>query len=140
VDLEINFKSRRDSEIHPMMDGARALRASARHREGAIRDFFHVSGQPTVLLGRYGRFGRLMKKPNVQSPGGLLMSKLISAVLAAAFAVATVSPVAFAQTKEEKAAPSKAAVDAACKDKKPGDVVKVDGKDVKCPAPKSAPK
>ena len=61
------------------------------------------------------------------------MSKLISAVLAAAFAVATVSPVAFAQTKEEKA---KAAVDAACKDKKPGDVVKVDGKDVKCPAPK----
>ena len=69
------------------------------------------------------------------------MSKLISAVLAAAFAVATVSPVAFAQEKEKKAAPSKAAaLDAACKDKKPGDVVKVDGKDVKCPAPKSAPK
>jgi hypothetical protein len=86
-------------------------------------------------------FGRLLKTLNVQSPGGLLKSKLISAVLAAAFAVATVSPVAFAQTKEEKkAAPSKAAVDAACKDKKPGDVVKVDGKDVKCPAPKSAPK
>ena len=34
----------------------------------------------------------------------------------------------------------KSPVDAACKDKKPGDVVKVDGKDVKCPAPKSAPK
>jgi hypothetical protein len=85
-------------------------------------------------------FGRLMRKPNVQSPGGLLMSKLISALLAAAFAVATVSPVAFAQTKEEKAAKSKAALDAACKDKKPGDVVKVDGKDVKCPKPKSAPK
>ena len=68
------------------------------------------------------------------------MSKLIGAVLAAAFAVATVSPVAFAQTKEEKAKASKAALDAACKDKKPGDVVKVDGKDVKCPAPKSAPK
>jgi hypothetical protein len=68
------------------------------------------------------------------------MSKLISAVLAAAFAVATVSPVAFAQEKKETAAPSKAAVDAACKDKKPGDVVKVDGKDVKCPAAKSAPK
>jgi hypothetical protein len=55
------------------------------------------------------QFGRLLKTPNVQSPGGLQ-------------------------------APSKAAVDAACKDKKPGDVVKVDGKDVKCPAPKSAPK
>jgi hypothetical protein len=68
------------------------------------------------------------------------MSKLISAVFAAAFAVATVSPVAFAQEKKEKAAASKAAVDAACKDKKPGDVVKVDGKDVKCPKPKSEPK
>jgi hypothetical protein len=64
------------------------------------------------------------------------MSKLISAVLAAAFAVATVSPVAFAQEKKEKAAPSTAALDAACKDKKPGDVVQVDGKDVKCQAPK----
>jgi pentapeptide MXKDX repeat protein len=64
------------------------------------------------------------------------MSKLISAVFAAAFAVATVSPAAFAQEKKEKAEPSKAAVDAACKDKMAGDVVKVDGKDVKCPAPK----
>jgi hypothetical protein len=68
------------------------------------------------------------------------MSKLTSAVLAAAFAVATVSPVAFAQEKEKKAPASTAAVEAACKDKKAGDVVKVDGKDVKCPAPKSAPK
>jgi hypothetical protein len=64
------------------------------------------------------------------------MNKLVSAVFAAAFAVATVSPVAFAQEKKEKAEPSKAALDAACKDKKPGDTVKVDGKDVKCPAPK----
>ncbi|HJS75990.1 MAG TPA: hypothetical protein VJ778_01155 [Burkholderiales bacterium] len=63
------------------------------------------------------------------------MSKLISAVLAAAFAVATVSPVAFAQTKDDKAK-SMAALEAACKGKKAGDVVKVDGKDVKCPAPK----
>jgi hypothetical protein len=63
------------------------------------------------------------------------MSKLISAVLAAAFAVATVSPVAFAQTKDDKAA-KKAALEAACKDKKAGDMVKVEGKDVKCPAPK----
>lgn len=28
------------------------------------------------------------------------------------------------------------AIAAACKDKKPGDMVKVDGKDVKCPEPK----
>jgi hypothetical protein len=28
------------------------------------------------------------------------------------------------------------AIAAACKDKKPGDTVKVDGKDVKCPEPK----
>jgi hypothetical protein len=66
------------------------------------------------------------------------MRKLISAVLAAAFAVATISPVAFAQEKEKKAPASKAAVAEACKDKKAGDVVKVDGKDVKCPAPKKA--
>ena len=68
------------------------------------------------------------------------MSKLTSAVLAAAFAVATVSPVAFAQTKDGKADATKAALDAACKDKKPGDVVKVDGKDTKCPEAKAAKK
>jgi hypothetical protein len=62
------------------------------------------------------------------------MSKLLTAVLSAAFLVATFSPVAFAQEKK----PSPLA--AACKGKKPGDMVKVDGKDVKCPAPKSAPK
>ena len=59
------------------------------------------------------------------------MSKLISAVLAAAFAVATVSPVAFAQEKKEADK-----IAAACKGKKAGDMVKVDGKDVKCPAAK----
>lgn len=69
------------------------------------------------------------------------MSKLTSAVLAAAFAVATVSPVAFAQTKDGKTDASKtAALEAACKDKKPGDVVKVDGKDTKCPDAKPAKK
>ena len=69
------------------------------------------------------------------------MSKLTSAVLAAAFAVATVSPVAFAQTKDGKTDASKtAALEAACKDKKPGDVVKVDGKDTKCPEAKAAKK
>ncbi len=60
------------------------------------------------------------------------MSKLIGVVLAAAFALVTVSQVAFAQ--EKKADP----VAAACKGKKAGDMVKVDGKDVKCPAPKAA--
>jgi Spy/CpxP family protein refolding chaperone len=59
------------------------------------------------------------------------MSKLLTTLLAATFAVATLTPVAFAAKHEaaEKLA-------AACKGKKPGDVVKVDGKDVKCPAPK----
>ena len=33
-------------------------------------------------------------------------------------------------------AKNKEAVAAACKDKKPGDKVKVDGKEVKCPKPK----
>jgi hypothetical protein len=61
------------------------------------------------------------------------MSKLLTTLLAAAFAAATVTPVAFAQEKKESP------LAAACKGKKPGDVVKVDGKDVKCPAPKSAP-
>jgi len=62
------------------------------------------------------------------------MNKFLTAVLVALFAAVTVSPVAIAQ--EKKSDP----VAAACKDKKPGDMVKVDGKDVKCPAPKSAPK
>lgn len=58
------------------------------------------------------------------------MSKFLATLLAAAFAVATLTPIAFAAKHEmnEKVA-------AACKDKKPGDMVKVDGKDVKCPAP-----
>jgi transcription elongation GreA/GreB family factor len=83
------------------------------------------------------------------------MSKLLATALAAVFAVVTVSPVAFAQEKkEEMKAPAKAPTTAptkaeptkespvakACKGKKPGDVVKVDGKDVKCPAPAAAKK
>ena len=62
------------------------------------------------------------------------MTKLLTALLAAMFATVTLAPVAFAQDK--KADP----VAAACKGKKAGDVVKVDGKDVKCPAPKAAAK
>jgi len=60
------------------------------------------------------------------------MNKFLTAVLVALFAAVTVSPVAIAQ--EKKSDP----VAAACKDKKPGDMVKVDGKEVKCPAPKAA--
>jgi len=58
------------------------------------------------------------------------MSKLLTTLLAATFAAATLTPIAFAakHTMDEKLA-------TACKDKKAGTVVKVDGKDVKCPAP-----
>ena len=63
------------------------------------------------------------------------MTKLLSVLLAAMFATMTLAPVAFAQDMK-KANP----VAAACKGKKAGDVVKVDGKDVKCPAPKAAAK
>jgi len=62
------------------------------------------------------------------------MSKSISAVLAAAFAVAIVSPAAFAQTADQKKATAQATAKA-CQGKAAGTVVKVDGKDVKCPAP-----
>lgn len=62
------------------------------------------------------------------------MTKHLTVLLAAMFTTVALAPVAFAQEKK-KANP----VAAACKDKKPGDVVKVDGKDVKCPAPKAAP-
>jgi len=57
------------------------------------------------------------------------MSKLLSMLLAAAFAVVTVAPVAFAQ--EKKADP----LAEACKGKKAGDEVTVGGKKEKCPAP-----
>lgn len=61
------------------------------------------------------------------------MSKLLTTLLAATFAAATLTPVAFAAKHEMQKKDS--AVAAACKGKKPGDMVKVDGKDVKCPAP-----
>jgi hypothetical protein len=66
------------------------------------------------------------------------MTKLISAVLAA-FAVASVSPAVFAQAKDAKADSAKA-LETACKGKKAGDTVKVDGKDTKCPDTKAAKK
>jgi pentapeptide MXKDX repeat protein len=46
--------------------------------------------------------GRLPQTTDIQLPRGLPMSKLLTAVLAAVFAVVTVSPVAFAQQKMEE--------------------------------------
>lgn len=66
------------------------------------------------------------------------MSKLLTTLLAVIFAAVTVTPVAFAAKHEMEKKEN--AVATACKDKKPGDMVKVDGKDVKCPAPAAAKK
>jgi hypothetical protein len=41
------------------------------------------------------------KQPNVQPPKGNVMSKLLTALLAATFAAVTVTPVAFAAEKED---------------------------------------
>jgi len=66
------------------------------------------------------------------------MSKLLTTLLAATFAAAIMTPIAFAAKHEM--AKKESAVATACKGKKPGDMVKVDGKDVKCPAPAAAKK
>jgi len=76
-------------------------------------------------------FGRLLQTTNRSTTERKdIMSKLLTTLLAATFAAATLTPIAFAakHTMDEKTA-------TACKDKKAGDMVKVDGKDVKCPAP-----
>ncbi len=57
------------------------------------------------------------------------MTKLLSVLIAGTFAVTSLIPVAFAADKPD-------AVAEACKGKQPGDEVTVDGKKVKCPAPK----
>jgi hypothetical protein len=57
------------------------------------------------------------------------MSKLLSALVAGLFAVATVTPIAFAAEKKDPMAD-------ACKGKKAGDEVTVDGKKMKCPEAK----
>jgi hypothetical protein len=64
------------------------------------------------------------------------MRKLLTTLLAATFAVATLTPVAFAAKHEMK----ESALTTACKGKKPGDEVTVDKKKVKCPAPAAAKK
>ena len=56
------------------------------------------------------------------------MTKLLSVLIAGTIAVTSLIPVAFAQKPD--------AVADACKGKKPGDEVTVDGKKVKCPAAK----
>jgi len=63
------------------------------------------------------------------------MSKLLTTLLAAAFTAATLTPVAFAakHTVEERMA-------TACKGKKAGTEVTVDGKKVKCPEAKAMKK
>ncbi|HLF38908.1 MAG TPA: hypothetical protein VI545_04430 [Burkholderiales bacterium] len=63
------------------------------------------------------------------------MSKLLTTLLAATFAAAILTPVAFAakHTMEERSA-------TACKGKKAGTEVTVDGKKVKCPGVKAAKK
>ena len=64
------------------------------------------------------------------------MSKLLTTLLAATFATATLTPIAFA-AKHEMSKESAAALTAACKGKKPGDEVTVDKKKVKCPDAKA---
>ena len=61
------------------------------------------------------------------------MTKLLSALVAATFATASMTPIAFAADKSEKKGETLAEV---CKDKKAGDEVTVDGKKMKCPAAK----
>ena len=56
--------------------------------------------------------------------------KLLSALAATTFAVASFTPIALAGEKKDDA------VADACKGKKTGEEVMVDGKMVKCPAPK----
>ena len=60
------------------------------------------------------------------------MKKTLLSLIAVAFVAAT--SLAFAAKHNTEA------VMAACKDKKPGTMVKVDGKDVKCPKPKAEKK
>ena len=59
------------------------------------------------------------------------MKKLLTSLLAVSFIAGLgLSTASFADKHMNEA------IAKACKDKKPGDVVKVDGKEVKCPEPK----
>lgn len=61
------------------------------------------------------------------------MNKLLTSLMAIAFIAGLGLSTSSMANKHMGEATAKA-----CKDKKPGDMVKVDGKDVKCPEPKSA--
>ncbi len=63
------------------------------------------------------------------------MTKLLSTLVAATFAVVSLTPVAFATEKK-----GNSALADACKGKKAGEEVTVDGKTVKCPEPTAAKK
>ena len=63
------------------------------------------------------------------------MKKLIAAIVMGMFTLSA-TPAAFAM-KHEMSKESAAALATACKGKKPGDEVTVDGKKVKCPAPEA---
>jgi hypothetical protein len=65
------------------------------------------------------------------------MSKLLTTFLAATFAMATLTPVVFAAKHEMK---KESALTTACKDKKAGTEVTVDGKKAKCPEAKAMKK
>ena len=67
------------------------------------------------------------------------MSKLLTTLLAATFAAATLTPIAFA-AKHEMSKEDAAALATACKGKNPGDEVTVGKNKVKCPAPAAAKK
>ena len=77
------------------------------------------------------------------------MKRLLAAIVAGMFALSTV-PVVLAAKHEmkkdemkkeiKKAEKKESPVAKACKGKKPGEEVTVDGKKVKCPAPKKAQK
>ena len=85
-------------------------------------------------------FGRLLQTTNPSTTERKdIMSKLLTTLLAATFAAATLTPIAFA-AKHEMSKEDAAALAKACKDKKPGEEVTVDGKKVKCPAPKKEAK
>ena len=64
------------------------------------------------------------------------MKKILLSLIALAFAAGVST--AFAAAHEKPKGDDKVAT--ACKDKKAGDTVKVDGKDVKCPEKKDAKK
>ena len=94
-----------------------------------------------------GSFGRPAARwpGKYLTSGGNVMKRLLAAIVAGMFALST-TPAAFAMKHEMKKETTKAApkkespVAKACKGKKPGAEVTVDGKKVKCAEAKAAKK